>query len=187
MFTRLKGEHNFQNTLAAYHACSYMGLSYEAIIEAMRTFEGLAHRQFLVRIINGVPYINDSKATNAEATKMALRSYNNILWIAGGRPKSDGIIPLSAYLAPIQKAYLYGEAATDFHHFISSQGLQSSIFDNLEEALVQAHKDAQDLKGEPNGAPTVLLSPACASFDQYQNFEQRGDHFVQLVQGLTEE
>lgn len=184
---RMKGQHNLQNMLAAYEACRALGIDHDKIIERMKSFEGLAHRQHLVRVINGIPYINDSKATNAEASRAALRSFRNIMWIAGGKPKDGGLSAVEGDLTNIQNAFLYGEAAEDFAKFLSVRGIPVDVAETLDEALSLAHQTAQNLRGEPSGAPTVLLSPACASFDQYRNFEERGDHFVSLVQRLNDE
>lgn len=186
-FPRLKGRHNLQNMLAAYHACAALGLDHDIIVERMKSFEGLAHRQFLVRVINGIPYINDSKATNAEAAKMALRSFRNIIWIAGGKPKEGGLSSLEGDLAEIKKTFLIGEAQEDFARWLSVRGVAVETCDTLDVALRKAHEAAQSMRGEPTGAPTVLFSPACASFDQYDDFEKRGDHFVSLVNALDED
>tara|TARA_B100001750_G_scaffold184751_1_gene153667 strand:- start:66 stop:1346 length:1281 start_codon:yes stop_codon:yes gene_type:complete len=184
---KLKGLHNLQNMLAAYEACRALGVDHDMIIDRMKSFEGLAHRQYMVRVINGIPYINDSKATNAEASRAAIRAFRNIIWILGGQPKEGGLNPLADELGNVQNAFVYGEAAEDFARFLSVRGVPVEVLETLDEALTMAHKTAQDMRGEPSGAPVVLLSPACASFDQYKNFEERGDHFVKLVEGLSDE
>lgn len=184
---RMKGQHNLQNMLAAYQACRALGIAHDAILDRMKSFEGLAHRQYLARVIKGIPYINDSKATNAEASKAALRSFRNILWLAGGVPKDGGLQALEDDLANVHAAYLFGEAAEDFAKFLSVRGIPVEVCATMEEALRLAHRAAQDLRGEPTGSPSVLLSPACASFDQFDNFEHRGDEFVRLVKGLGDE
>ena len=186
-FPKMKGAHNLQNLLAAYHTCLTLGVDHEIIIDRMKSFNGLAHRQYLVRVINGVPYVNDSKATNAEATKQALRAYRNIVLIAGGEPKDGGLDGIDNDLTEVKKAYLFGAARDDFEKFLTSRGVDVETGETLDEILPRAHAYAQELRGEPSGAPTVLFSPACASFDQYNNFEQRGDHFVHLVNNLGEE
>jgi len=186
-FPKLKGTHNFQNSLAAYYVCSSLGIAHDEIVSAIKTFEGLAHRQYLARILNGISYINDSKATNAEAARHALRAYKNIFWILGGVAKDGGLDGLDSDLENVQKVYLYGQSATDFASYFKSRGIAFLTFDNLDEALLAAHADAQDNRGEPSGAPTVLLSPACASFDQFENFETRGDYFCDLVEALESE
>jgi len=183
-FPKLKGQHNFQNILAAYHACLSLGMKHEDIVERIKSFDGLEHRQYFVRNVNGVPYINDSKATNAEASKNALSAFRNIVWIAGGIAKEGGLEPLDGHLNHVQKAILYGHAADDFAKFLSVRGIEVETCITLEEAVNLAHKKAQDMRGEPSGSPTVLLSPACASFDQFKNFEERGDYFVDLVEKI---
>ena len=185
-FPRMKGAHNLQNLLAAYQACRALDIDHDTIIERMKTFDGLAHRQYLVRVINGVPYVNDSKATNAEATKQALRAYRNIILIAGGVPKDGGLDGVDNDLAEVKKAYLLGAARHDFSEFLSALGIDVETGETLDDVMPKAHTYAQELRGEPTGAPTVLFSPACASFDQYENFEKRGDHFCDLVNGLDD-
>ena len=186
-FPRLKGDHNLQNILAAYKVCVALDIPHDQTIEGIKSFEGLAHRQYLVKHINGIPYINDSKATNAEATKQALKAYRNVFWIAGGVAKDGGLNGLENDLSDVQHAYLFGQCADDFNVFLKSKGIETSVFETLDDALLDAHKNAQSMRGEPSGSPTVLFSPACASFDQYPNFEIRGDHFVDLVNELEEE
>ena len=129
-------------------------------------------------------YINDSKATNGEAAKQALRAYKNIFWICGGQAKDGGLEGLGQYLETVQKAYVFGNARAEFETYLKNRGVECTSFEILDEAVEHAHIDAQNMRGEPTGAPTILFSPACASFDQYKNFEMRGDHFVNLVEGL---
>ena len=183
-FTRLKGGHNLQNILAAYEVCRALDIEHDVIVERIKTFEGLAHRQHLSRVINGIAYINDSKATNGEAAKQALRAYKNIFWICGGQKKDGGLEGVGQDLETVQKAYVFGNARTEFETYFKNRGVECTSFEALDEAVEQAHIDAQNMRGEPTGAPTVLFSPACASFDQYKNFEERGDHFVSLVEEL---
>lgn len=185
-FPRLKGVHNLQNILAAYAACAALDVDHDVIIERIRSFEGLPHRQYLARVINGVPYINDSKATNAEATKQALRAYKNIFWIAGGLPKDGGLKGLEQDLSTVTKAYLFGHARDGFSEFLTARGIACDLRETVQEVLTLAHHDAQEARGTPNGNPCVLFSPACASFDQFKNFEERGDHFCDLVNGLSD-
>jgi len=186
-FPRLKGDHNLQNILAAYTACRALDINHDDIIDGIKSFEGLAHRQFLVRTINGIAYINDSKATNAEATKQALKAYRNVFLIAGGKSKDGGLNGLENHLSDVQQAFLYGDCANEFNDFLKSRGVETYVFETMDEAVSEAHKQAQSMRGEPSGSPTVLLSPASASFDQFPNFEIRGDHFVTLVNQLEEE
>jgi UDP-N-acetylmuramoylalanine--D-glutamate ligase len=185
-FPRMKGAHNLQNLLAAYHACIALGIDRDIIIERMKSFDGLPHRQYLVRVINGVPYVNDSKATNAEALKQALRAYRNIILIAGGVPKDGCLDGIDNDLGEVKKAYLFGAARNNFAEFLTTRGIDVEMGEALDDVLPNAHEYAQELRGEPSGAPTVLFSPACASFDQYDNFEQRGEHFCDLVNGLDD-
>jgi len=186
-FSKMKGAHNYQNCLAAYKICKTLGLDDETIISQIKSFEGLNHRQYLVKTINGIAYINDSKATNADASKMALQSYNNIIWIAGGQAKDDGLESIGDSISSVEKAYLYGECADEFAKYLSVRGVDVETCMNMDEALTHAHKTAQDLRGEPSGSPAVLLSPAAASFDQFNNFEERGDHFAKMVSELGDE
>jgi len=186
-FPKIKGDHNYQNYLAAYWICKALKIEDDVIFDRMRSFEGLNHRQFLVRNINGISYINDSKATNVEASKMALQSYNNIVWIAGGQAKDGGLDSIDAALGQIQKVYLYGECASEFAQYLSLRGIDVEVVETLNEATLLAHGYAQNLRGEPSGSPTVLLSPAAASLDQFDNFEDRGDHFAELVNDLSED
>ena len=184
---RLKGRHNTQNMLAAYLACKSLGLNHETIVKRMASFEGLQHRQFLVRVINGIPYINDSKATNVDAAKVALQSYKSIIWLVGGKPKPGGLSGIEECLSHVHTAYVYGEARADFTSFLKKHGVEAEGVETMDEALRLAHKKAQSLRGEPTGTPSVLLSPACASFDQFDNFEARGEHFIELVKALEDE
>ena len=175
----LKGEHNHQNIACVYAVASKIGLSSEEIWSGIESFPGLNHRQYLVRTINGVDYINDSKATNAASAAMALRCQDDIYWIVGGRKKETGLSGLEEFSSRIKHAFLIGECADDFSAWFEKQGMDYSICYTMENAVDQAHAMAQD-----NGEGAVLLSPACASFDQYQSFEKRGDHFAKLVKEL---
>lgn len=183
----LPGTHNQQNAAAAYAACRLWGIAAEAIVAAMKTFPGLPHRQYLVRVINGVPYINDSKATNADAAMRALACYRRIYWIAGGKPKEGGLSGTEPYLERVAHAFLIGEAADDFAAWLKKYDVAFTICHTLDFAVQAAHKAAQDDRGAPGGVGTVLLSPACASFDQFKNFEERGDRFTAYVQALPED
>ncbi len=183
----LRGVHNHQNICAAYVACRAYGLPAEIIIEHTKTFPGLPHRQFLVRTINGVAYINDSKATNAEATSKAIASFNNIYLIAGGRPKTGGLEGLQPLLDHIRHVYLIGEAADEFARWLDKNGVANTLCVTIDIATIEAHAAAQANRGEPGGAGTVLLSPACASWDQFENFEHRGNVFADIVNNLSVE
>lgn len=176
----LRGKHNAQNALAAFAACSSLGLPDETIRNGLRTFPGLAHRMEEVGRRGHVLFVNDSKATNADSTEKALSSFDNIFWIAGGRPKEGGIVPLADFFPKIRKAYLIGEAAPDFAKTLEGR-VACEMAETLERATAAAARDAaaSGLKDA-----VVLLSPACASFDQFPNFEVRGNTFRDLVKAL---
>jgi UDP-N-acetylmuramoylalanine--D-glutamate ligase len=176
----LKGKHNWQNACMAYGAARAMGVSIPAIKDAMKSFGGLAHRMQQVGTVSGVPFINDSKATNADAAEKALASFDNIYWIAGGIAKTGGIEPLAAYFPKISKAYLIGASTADFAKTLHGK-VNVVRAETLEIAVAAA---AADAAMDGRGNAVVLLSPACASFDQYKNFEIRGDAFVDLVSKL---
>jgi UDP-N-acetylmuramoylalanine--D-glutamate ligase len=180
----LKGTHNHQNACAAYAACRAVGLGPRQIETGLLDFPGLAHRLEVIGEVDGIIYVNDSKATNADAAEKALLAYENIRWIAGGRPKEGGIEPLRGLFARVAKAYLIGEAAADFAATLGAT--PNAICGTLEAAVSAARAEAQ--KGD-----VILLSPACASFDQFTDYEARGNAFRALVesantgrQGITE-
>lgn len=173
----LRGQHNAQNALAAFAALRAVGLSDAEINAGFKSFPGLAHRMEQVGRLGRVLFVNDSKATNAEAAAPALSSFPRIYWIAGGLPKEGGIDALSGFFPRIAKAYLIGEAAPQFGATIGTAA-PFEISGTLAQAIAHAARDAaQDKASEP----VVLLSPACASFDQFKNFEKRGDAFRDTV------
>jgi UDP-N-acetylmuramoylalanine--D-glutamate ligase len=176
----LRGQHNAQNALAAVAACIRVGLSLKEIQSGLDSFPGLAHRMEQVGRKGSVLFINDSKATNADAAAPALSSFSRIYWIAGGLPKDGGIEPLKSFFPRIAKAYLIGEAAPAFAATLG-EAASYEISGTLEAAVEHAARDAAE-----NGSDdaVVLLSPACASFDQFKNFEVRGDAFRQAVLAL---
>lgn len=177
----LRGAHNAQNALAAIAACLSVGLSLEEIHAGLKSFPGLAHRMEQVGHRGKVLFVNDSKATNAEATAPALSSFpQNIYWIAGGVPKAGGIASLAGFFPRIAKAYLIGEAAAQFAATLGDAA-PFEISDTLAVAVEHA---AHDAGNDAAPEPVVLLSPACASFDQFQNFEKRGDAFRSAVLAL---
>lgn len=175
----LKGAHNVQNMMASYAALIAAGLEKDLILSAFKTFPGLPHRQFLVRNIGDVAYVNDSKATNAEATSKALGSFEDIYWILGGLAKDGGLNGLEPFLPRIKKAFVIGEDMDVFVPYLDKHGVEYALCGVMSEAVAQAHQAAQAA-----GGGVVLLSPATASFDQYKNFELRGDDFVTVVEGL---
>jgi UDP-N-acetylmuramoylalanine--D-glutamate ligase len=176
----LPGEHNAQNIAAAVAVGMQLGLSRDQLCAGLRSFPGLAHRQELIARPADIACINDSKATNAEATAKALTCYDSILWIAGGRPKQEDMHELLPLLSRITHAFLIGEGASKFADFLQGR-VDYSLCETLPHAVQQAFEMGKKLQENGQVTPTILLSPACASFDQYQNFEQRGDHFRQLV------
>jgi UDP-N-acetylmuramoylalanine--D-glutamate ligase len=176
----LRGTHNAQNAAAAVAACRAVGLSFEEIQAGLRSFPGLVHRMEQVGHLGKVLFVNDSKATNAEAAAPALASFEHIYWIAGGLAKDGGIELLEPWYSRIAKAYLIGEAAPVFSATLSDQ-VDYEISAELEAAIAHA---AHDASLSPHDDPVVLLSPACASFDQFPNFEQRGFAFKNAAKAL---
>jgi UDP-N-acetylmuramoylalanine--D-glutamate ligase len=175
----LPGEHNRANAMAAAAACLARGIESEAVASGLRTFPGVAHRLELIAEVDGVAYVNDSKATNVASTLVALRSYaGGVHLVAGGRGKGQDFSPLAATVAGRCSAvYLIGEAAADLAHGLATADVPLLELGDLESALGAAVAAARP-------GDTVLFSPACASFDQYKDFEARGEHFRALVEGL---
>ncbi len=176
----LRGGHNAQNAAAAIAACLAVGVSADEIRAGLTSFPGLKHRMQPVGRRGRVVFVNDSKATNADAAAPALSSYENIYWIAGGLPKEGGIASLAPLFSRITKAYLIGEAAPAFAATLGDR-VPYEISGTLERAVAHAAADAD---GDEHEAAAVMLSPACASFDQYKNFEVRGDAFVSHVAAI---
>lgn len=176
----LPGTHNAQNASAAYAAARMVGLRPDEIRDAMRSFPGLAHRQELAAEIDGVLYINDSKATNAEAAARALSSYRNIYWIIGGLAKDGGLGAAKPFFGRVRHAFLIGQAAAQFRDELAGV-IGTTMSETLDAALSAAHEMAQR---DRRPGTVVLLSPACASFDQFANFEERGRAFCRLVAAL---
>jgi UDP-N-acetylmuramoylalanine--D-glutamate ligase len=172
----LPGAHNHQNACAAYAAVRGLGLAPKAIEAAFRSFRGLPHRSQRVGEKDGVIFVNDSKATNADSAAKALQAFRNIRWIAGGLGKAGGVEALKPHLGSVRKAYLIGHSAREFSLQINE--LPHEICETLERAVARAAAEAE-------AGDTVLLAPAAASFDQYPDFEKRGEHFVSLVKELT--
>ena len=173
--TGLPGEHNHQNACAAYAAARAVGVAPREIERAFHSFSGLPHRSQTVAEIGGVRWVNDSKATNVDAAAKALTAFANIRWIAGGMGKEGGIEAIGPHLGQVVKAYLIGHSARDFALQIGQTPYE--IAETMEQAVARAHAEAQP-------GDTVLLAPAAASFDQYPNFEKRGEHFTALVEAL---
>lgn len=176
----LPGRHNYQNAAAAYAACRALGLDAGRIFAAITTFPGLAHRMEQVGEIDGVRFVNDSKATNAQAAEQALRAYPRVYWIAGGVPKADGIDPLVPYMDRVAKAYLIGDAADTFAGTLAGH-VDYTLSGTLDKAVENALADA---KASGENDPIILLSPACASFDQFKDFEARGAAFKRIIEDI---
>jgi UDP-N-acetylmuramoylalanine--D-glutamate ligase len=176
----LRGLHNAQNAACACAAALALGLDPPAIQDGLRSFPGLAHRMEEIGRLGAVLFVNDSKATNADSAAQALDCFDDIFWIAGGKPKTGGIESLRGFFPRIRKAYLIGEAADEFAATLGND-VPHEISGTLDNALSAAARDAEATAARE---PVVLLSPACASFDQYRNFEVRGDAFRGLVQAL---
>ena len=176
----LQGRHNFQNAAAALAALIALGLDGAAAAEHLASFPGLPHRLEEVGRVGGVVFINDSKATNAESARQALTAFDRIYWIAGGVPKAEGILPLVPLFANVTKAYLFGQAEEAFAATLQGKVAMQAC-GTLDRAVDAAFRDAR-AAGDP--APVVLLSPACASFDQFKDYEHRGDVFRNLVRSM---
>ena len=173
----LRGAHNAQNAASAIAACVALGIDLAVIQKGLVSFPGLAHRMQQIGRKGNVLFVNDSKATNADSAAKALASFQDIFWIAGGKPKTGGIASLSEFFPRMRKAYLIGEAAKEFGRTLDTK-VPYEIAGVLSAAIAAAARDAaaSGLK-----EPVVLLSPACASFDQYPNFEVRGKAFTDIV------
>ena len=177
----LAGPHNHQNVAAALAVCARLGVAPAVAVRAAERFEGLSHRMEQVARIGETVFVNDSKATNAAAAGRALSAYRDVFWIAGGKAKEGGVKPLRGLMDRVRRVYLIGESAADLEAQLD--GSVDSVFcDDLEAAVAQAAKDARKSKVK---APVVLLSPACASYDQFANFEARGDAFRAAVEALS--
>ncbi len=168
----LPGAHNHQNACAAYAVCRSLGLAPRVIEQGFASFGGLPHRSQIVAEANGVTFVNDSKATNLDSAAKALSAFKNIRWICGGLEKEGGLDGLTDATGQVVKAYVIGREAAHFAMQLS--GVDAEICTTMETAVAKAIADAQE--GE-----TVLLAPAAASFDQYDSFEKRGAHFIELV------
>ena len=173
----LQGKHNDQNMAFAFAICFCLNQEENKIIAAIKKFKGLRHRLQLLGEVDGIKFINDSKATNAESTEHALKSYDNVLWILGGVAKDGGIEILQPYFHKITKAYLIGQASDDFAKTLDKNSVNFEKCNNLDQAFKKA---LLDIKSNSFSKKNILLSPACASFDQWKNFEERGDYFCKL-------
>ncbi|MEL6379573.1 MAG: UDP-N-acetylmuramoyl-L-alanine--D-glutamate ligase [Pseudomonadota bacterium] len=181
----LRGRHNYQNAAAALAVCCRLGVSPPVAMLAMGRFKGLAHRMEKVADLGAMTLVNDSKATNANAAAQALTAYKDIFWLAGGKAKDGGLSGLTdtgaGYLDHVRAGYFFGQAADMFSAQIGD-AVPTRIFGTMERALMQAVRDAR-ASGVKN--PVILLSPAAASYDQFTNFEERGNAFRALVDRLV--
>ena len=180
----LPGDHNAQNAACAWAACRWLDVPRERIVAGLRSYPGLPHRQERVAAVGEVTYVNDSKATNADATARALSSYRDIYWILGGQAKEGGVAPLAPWFDRIRHAFLIGEATELFAGQLEGR-IPYSRCGELQAALEAAHAMAQrDARGGKGGPAVVLLSPACASWDQWKSYEHRGDAFRAMARAL---
>lgn len=178
----LPGQHNAQNIETCRAIARHLGLSEEQIAAGIRSFTGLDHRLQLVAQADGISFINDSKATNAEASFHALRAFPKSLWIAGGTAKEGGITSLAPLFGHVRRAFLIGQDAPLLANTLAAHGVPFEISKTLEEATRAAWAFARTQEALP-----ILLSPACASFDQFRNFEERGTSFATLARRLCAE
>ena len=175
-FDNFVGLHSYQNAANAYAVCRVIGFSPRKVAEAMKTFTGLAHRSQKIAVFNGVTFVNDSKATNIDSAMMSLNAYNNIRWICGGEQKDGGLSRLNASTQMVKRAYIIGVEAES----ISKQlECESVICENMKKAVEKATEDS-------SLGDVVLLAPAASSFDQYDNFERRGEDFIFQVERVIE-
>jgi UDP-N-acetylmuramoylalanine--D-glutamate ligase len=175
----LPGTHNAQNAAAATAAALALGLDRDGIAAGLASFPGLPHRQERVGSLRGVVFVNDSKATNADSAARALASYDRVVWIAGGIAKEGGIESLAPFFPRIARAILIGRDAPAFAATLAAHGVAHEVAGTLDAAVPAAAAAAF-----AGAAPVVLLSPACASFDQFSGFDARGDRFRALVQAM---
>ncbi len=166
------GRHSYQNAASAYAASRVLGLSPRKVAGAMKGFNGLAHRSQKIATFNGITFVNDSKATNVESATMSLNAYNNIRWICGGQQKDGGLSTLNSVTQSVKRAYIIGLEA----EAISKQlNCETVICKDMRKAVEHATKDS-------SAGDVILLAPAASSFDQYDNFEDRGDDFILQVE-----
>ncbi len=171
----LTGKHNKQNIATTYAVCRSLGLKPNDIIDQLPSFQGLKHRMQNLGSKNNVTYYNDSKATNASSAAGSLTSMQNIFWLAGGIFKEESLDPLEKSLSNVKKAYLFGESSLLFSGYLKDK-VDFEVFDTMQEAFSKANIDAKNAKEHAY----IVLAPACASFDQFRNFEERGNKFIDL-------
>ena len=176
----LPGAHNAQNAAAVAAVALFLGVSRDDVARGMASFPGLLHRQQTVATVDGIAFINDSKATNADSAARALGCHDRLIWIAGGMAKEGGIEPLVAYFPRIARALLIGRDAPVLAATLAAHGVPFETVGTLEAAVSAGFAAAKAAD-----APVVLLSPACASWDQFTGYDQRGDRFADLARGLA--
>lgn len=169
----LPGAHNHQNACAAYAVCRTLGLAPRVIEAGLQSYGGLPHRSQVVGTVNGVTFVNDSKATNVDSAAKALQAFAKVRWICGGLAKEGGVDALLPHVGSVAKAYVIGREAAQFA--MDLKGVETEVCTTMEAAVKAAVRDAEE-------GDVVLLAPACASFDQYDNFEKRGEDFIANVQ-----
>jgi UDP-N-acetylmuramoylalanine--D-glutamate ligase len=177
----LRGAHNVQNASAALAVAKALGVPDDVAHRALSTFPGLAHRMEEIPTSGRVTFVNDSKATNADSAAKALASFPKVFWILGGKPKTGGIEALVPFFPKVEKAYLVGEASDAFAETLAAHGAAHVFAGTVDKAVELAAADAGK---STDDEPVVLFSPACASFDQFRNFEERGEAFRRAVLGL---
>ena len=171
----LRGTHNQENIAASFAACRALGLEPLEIIESISSFNGLKHRMQYLGTKNNISFYNDSKATNATSAACSLVSLNNIFWLAGGIFKEKSLSPIDSGLKNVKKAYLFGKDKLLFARHLEDK-IEYIVCTTMKEAFEYAIKDAQMIREKTN----ILLAPACASYDQFKNFEDRGNQFIEL-------
>jgi UDP-N-acetylmuramoylalanine--D-glutamate ligase len=176
----LPGAHNAQNAAAAAAIATFLGLARSEIASGIASYPGLPHRQERIIAIDGISFVNDSKATNADAAERALTCYDRVIWIAGGQGKEGGIVPLIPHFPRIARALLIGRDAPIFAQTLADHGVAFNLVETLDTAVPAAFVAAKR-----EAAPVVLLSPACASWDQFRSYEHRGERFAELARGLA--
>jgi UDP-N-acetylmuramoylalanine--D-glutamate ligase len=176
----LPGAHNAQNAAAAAAMARALGVAEAAIFEGILTYPGLPHRQEEVANVAGVRFVNDSKATNADAAARAMGCYEKFVWIAGGTAKAGGIEALAPLFGRVARAYLIGRDAAAFAQVLDAHGVPQNVVETLERAVPAAFEFSRKA-----GAAVILFSPAAASFDQFANFEERGKRFAALARGVA--
>ncbi|WP_121543565.1 UDP-N-acetylmuramoyl-L-alanine--D-glutamate ligase [Candidatus Rickettsia colombianensi] len=177
----LQGLHNYENIAASYAVAKIIGVEPKKIIESISSFQSLPHRMQYIGSINNISFYNDSKATNAISAVQSIKALDNIYWLAGGIPKEGGIEEIKPYFSKIKKAYFYGQAKEIFAN-TAKNIVDFVICDDLEQAFDLAYKDAI---GDNAEVKNILLAPSCSSYDQFKNFEKRGELFIKLCSILS--